>query len=179
MRLFAHATRMMRGRKRKRDIFATTAGRCRGRRAALHATRTHARTQRARTNSRRTPHRPNPPLPDEPRVFTRPVRAPSEPGHLVVCQVSRRHARMRMYFFRAPPGAGRASARADARSRSARGRVRVRAHLPTLPAGRGDGIAANPRPAERRQRASDRTCAFSRGSFPRALNDPSEALTAS
>ena len=70
----------MRGRKRKRDIFATTAGRCRGRRAALHATRTHARTQRARTNSRRTPHRPNPPLPDEPHVLTRPVCAPSEPS---------------------------------------------------------------------------------------------------
>ena len=96
----------MRGRKRKRDIFATTAGRCRGRRAALHATRTHARTQRARTNSRRTPHRPNPPLPDEPRVFTRPVRAPSEPGHLVVCQVSRRHARMQCTFSEHRPALG-------------------------------------------------------------------------
>ena len=172
----------MRGRKRKRDIFATTAGRCRGRRAALHATRTHARTQRARTNSRRTPHRPNPPLPDEPRVFTRPVRAPSEPGHLVVCQVSRRHARMRMYFFRAPPGAARARARADARSRSARGRVRVRAHLPALPAGRADGIAANPRPRRGASaRAIERALfpAFFSARFKRPVGGPDGVLTES
>lgn len=89
----------------EKDIFAT-AGRCRGRRAALHATRTHARTQRARTNSRRTPHRPNPPLPDEPRVFTRPVRAPSEPGHLVVCQVSRRHDECECTFSEHRPALG-------------------------------------------------------------------------
>ena len=139
----------------------------------------HARADPARAHELAKDTAPSEPAPSgrAPRLDptgTRPIRA----FHLVVCQVSRRHARMRMYFFRAPPGAGRARARADARSRSARGRVRVRAHLPALPAGRGMESRRTRDRGEAPARERSNVRFFPR-SFPRALNDPSEALTAS
>ena len=160
----------VRGRKRtkKRDIFfATTAGRGRGRRAALHATRTHARTQRARTNSRRTPHRPNPPLPDEPHVLTRPVRAPSEPSTWSFAKCLGATPECECTFSEHRPALG-ALAREPTRGADPRegGFAFARIFPRSRPAAAWN--RGEPATAERRQRASDRTCAFSRVLF-RAL----------
>lgn len=179
-RLFAH----VRGRKRtKSEIFFRHDCRAGPRPTRITPRDAHARADPARAHELAKDTAPSEPAPSgrAPRLDptgTRPIRA----FHLVVCQVSRRHARMRMYFFRAPPGAGRARARADARSRSARGRVRVRAHLPALPAGRGDGIAANPRPRRGASaRAIERALfpAFFSARFKRPVGGPDGVLTES
>lgn len=164
---------------KKRDIFfATTAGRGRGRRASLHATRTHARTQRARTNSRRTPHRPNPPLPDEPHVLTRPVCAPSEPSTWSFAKCLGATPECECTFSEHRPALG-ALAREPTRGADPRegGFAFARIFPRSQPAAAMESRRTRDRgEAPARERSNVR---FFPRSFPRALNDPSEALTAS
>ena len=164
--------------QKARYFFATTAGRGRGRRASLHATRTHARTQRARTNSRRTPHRPNPPLPDEPHVLTRPVCAPSEPSTWSFAKCLGATPECECTFSEHRPALG-ALAREPTRGADPRegGFAFARIFPRSRPAAAMESRRTRDRgEAPARERSNVR---FFPRSFPRALNDPSEALTAS
>ena len=167
---------------KKRDIFSP---RLQGGAAAdaHHSTR-RARTRgpSARAHELAKDTAPSEPAPSgrAPRLDptgTRPIRA----FHLVVCQCLGATPECECTFSEHRPALG-ARARADARSRSARGRVRVRAHLPALPAGRGEGIAANPRPRRGASaRAIERALfpAFFSARFKRPVGGPDGVLTES
>ena len=140
----------------------------------------HARADPARAHELAKDTAPSEPAPSgrAPRLHptgTRPIRA-WPLGRLPSVSAPRPNANVLFQSTARRWARSRASRRAEPIRARAGSRSRASFRAPSWPRRWNRG---EPATAERRQRASDRTCAFSRGSFPRALNDPSEALTAS